>query len=90
MPNNLEIERKYLIDIPDMDILRSQKSYSSSQIEQMYLCSDDSGDYKGDRIRKRSFDNETKYYKTHKEFITGFTKLEIEEEISADEYSGLS
>ncbi len=90
MPNNIEIERKYLIEIPNIDILRVQPNYYASAIEQMYLASEDGDMYKGDRIRKRCYQNVTKYYKTHKEYITGITRIEIENEISAEEYEQLS
>ena len=87
---NIEIERKYLIKIPDMNILKSQPNYNASYIEQMYLSSQKDGTFKGDRIRKRVYSDVTKYYKTHKEYIRGFSKLEIEDEISEEEYKELS
>lgn len=90
MQNNIEIERKYLIEIPDIDILKAQPNYNASFIEQMYISTDGSGEYKGDRIRKRVYSDVTKYYKTHKEYITGMSKIEIEDEISKEEYEILS
>lgn len=90
LPNNIEIERKYLIEIPDIDILKAQPNYNASEIEQMYISIDGSGEYKGDRIRKRAFSDVTKYYQTHKEYISGMSKIEIEGEISEEEYKLLS
>ena len=87
---NIEIERKYLIKIPDMDILKSQPNYNESYIEQMYISSENDGTFKGDRIRKRVYPDVTKYYKTHKEYISGLSKIEIENEISEEEYRELS
>lgn len=87
---HIEIERKYLIKIPDMAVLKSQPNYNASFIEQMYISSDSSGTFKGDRIRKRVYPNETKYYKTHKEYISGLSKIEIEDEITEEEYGKLS
>ncbi|MBQ3691956.1 MAG: hypothetical protein II931_01340 [Clostridia bacterium] len=90
MGTHIEIERKYLIEIPDIEVLKSQPNYNASFIEQMYISADGSGEYKGDRIRKRVYDDVTKYYKTHKEYISGLSKLEIEDEISEEEYQKLS
>ena len=84
----VEIERKYLIMIPDMSIVMAQENYSSSRIEQMYLCSEDK--YAGDRIRKREYTDGCKFYRTHKEDINGLSRFETEEEITADEYECLS
>ena len=84
----VEIERKYLIKIPDVDILINQKNYNSSVIEQMYISDD--GEYKGGRIRKREYKDGCKYYKTYKENINGLSKFEVESEITAEEYELLS
>ena len=87
---HIEIERKYLIKIPDIDVLKAQPNYNSSFIEQIYISADGSGTFKGDRIRKRVYSDVTKYYKTHKEYISGLSKIEIEDEISEDEYKELA
>ena len=78
-PKNIEIERKYLIKMPDLGTLRMQPGYSSSSIEQMYIF--DSGNSSRDRIRKRVFEDHVEYWKTHKENINGISKIEIENEI---------
>lgn len=90
MPKNIEIERKILIEMPDIKRLEKEPGYNASFIEQMYISLDESGGYKGDRIRKRVYNNVTKYYRTHKEYITGMSRIEIENEITADEYERLS
>ena len=87
---HIEIERKYLIKIPDIDVLKAQPNYNSSFIEQIYISADSSGTFKGDRIRKRVYSDVTKYYKTHKEYISGLSRIEIEDEISEDEYNELA
>ncbi len=91
----LEIERKYLIEIPDLDVLSSQPNYSRSEIEQIYLS-------EGGRIRMRRYltlteDNsgdctaeKVKYYRTYKESVGGISRIEIENEITAQEYMRLS
>lgn len=84
----VEIERKFLVRIPDMSVVKSQENYSSSYIEQMYLCGGEKGI--GDRIRKREYSDFCKYYRTHKENINGISKFETEEEITAEEYVRLS
>ena len=87
-PKNIEIERKYLIKMPDLGTLRMQPGYSSSSIEQMYIF--DSGNSSRDRIRKRVFEDHVEYWKTHKENINGISKIEIENEITEEEYATLS
>lgn len=84
----VEIERKYLIKIPDLEVLKNQPNYNSSAIEQMYIA--DNGEYKGGRIRKREYASGCKYYKTYKENINGLSKFEVESEITAEEYNILS
>ena len=83
----VEIERKYLIKMPDMNVLRNQSNYDSSDIEQVYIIGD--GEREGGRIRKRQFKDECRYYKTFKESLGNISRIEIESEISADEYNAL-
>lgn len=84
----VEIERKYLIKIPDIAVLKTQSGYNSSFIEQIYIA--ENGRFNGDRIRKRVFIDGTRYYRTHKEDINGLSRIEIESEISAEEYERLA
>ncbi len=85
----LEIERKYLIDFPDLNVIASQPDYSRSDIEQAYLA-------EGGRVRmRRYFDNASggeyvRYYKTYKESIGGISRIEVESEITQNEYLTLS
>ena len=85
---SVEIERKYLIKMPDTEILKAQPGYSGSYIEQMYISGE--GSFGGDRIRKREYPDGTRYFKTHKENINGISKFETEEEISEELYDKLS
>lgn len=78
----LEIEKKYLIKMPDIKLLERQPDYSRSNIEQAYIKD-------GSRIRKRSFGDTCKYYKTFKQSLGGITRIEIESEITEDEYKKL-
>lgn len=83
----VEIERKYLIKMPDVCVLECQPNYGSSRIEQAYIKGD--GVHKGGRIRKRQFEKECRYYKTFKEDLEGISRIEIESEISESEYNEL-
>lgn len=83
----VEIERKYLIKMPDISVLKAQPNYSRSYIEQAYISGD--GKSTGGRIRKRQYDDVCKYYKTFKESVSGITRIEIETEISLQEYNAL-
>lgn len=83
----VEIERKYLIKMPDIKIVRNQQGYESSVIEQAYITGD--GERRGGRIRKRLYKSGCRYYKTFKENIGEISRIEIESEITADEYDTL-
>ncbi len=83
----LEIERKYLIEYPDMDILESISSYNKTYIEQTYLKTEEiSG---GLRVRKRGNGDNFEYTKTYKRDINKVKRIEIEDKISEDEYNQL-
>lgn len=85
---NAEIERRWLIKIPNMAELEKQKDCNVSSIEQIYIS--DNGSFNGDRIRKRDFAGSVKYYRTHKERINYISCYEDEREITAEEYERLS
>ncbi len=83
----LEIERKFLIEYPDISALRAMPGYSAEHIEQSYLKSD--GDFVGGRIRRIISDKGTRYVYTYKERISELTRREFEREISEEEYTEL-
>ncbi len=83
----LEIERRFLIEYPDIDALRSMPGYRVKHISQTYLKSD--GDFVGGRIRRVVEDGRTSYVYTYKERLTDMTRREYEREISFEEYSEL-
>lgn len=85
--NNTETERKYLIKYPDISVLEKKDNYSYSQIEQAYV--EDSLDGMFGRIRKRGKEGRYRYYKTFKRDITAVKRIEIETEISVEEYQKL-
>jgi len=78
-----EIERKFLIEYPDMKIL---EKYPKSEIAQTYLKTDDGFT---SRVRARTSDGVTKYIFTEKKRVTDLKCIENEREISADEYKEL-
>ena len=82
MKNNmpLEIERKYLIKMPDLSLLEQQPIYMKIEMEQAYLK--DYGETEGMRVRKSTLNGKTSYKKTYKKHITNVTRIEIEDDIS--------
>ena len=81
MLSNLEIERKYLIEMPDVSSLEKYKPYASD-IEQIYLF-DEAGTH---RIRKRRMKTFTQYVETMKIRISGSTCNEYEGIIDESTY----
>ena len=81
---HLEIERKYLIRMPDTSLLAS---LPSSKIEQIYILTAEGG---RDRIRCRMTDGKKVFTHTEKKRLSDLTRIEIENEISAEEYNALS
>ncbi len=82
----LEIERKFIIKMPDPDLLSKQTGYTCSQIEQTYLSSPASITH---RVRKRFDGSVTVYTETKKVRIDRISSYEDEHEISRDEYERL-
>lgn len=78
-----EIERKYLIEYPDLNIL---ENYPKSDIAQTYLKTNDG---MTSRVRKRTTAGVTKYIFTEKKRITDVKCIENERELSAVEYEEL-
>ncbi len=81
-PEPLEIERKYLIEYPDPELLKNYPFCSAVEISQSYII------INGERarIRKRGKDGGYTYYKTVKKDIDGLKRIEIEEILSKEEY----
>lgn len=81
--NQFEIERKFLIRMPDLGFLNT--AGKMSHIEQTYLKTDEGRA----RVRKRGRDGEYTYTHTVKKRISDLRRIEQEREISADEYEQL-
>lgn len=82
-PEPLEIERKYLIDYPDIGWLESNPACRRVEIIQTYLKSE-SGDEV--RVRQRGMDGHYVYYKTVKRTISGLKRIEMERRLTQKEY----
>ena len=83
----LEIERKFLIEYPDISALRQMDGYRVRHIEQTYLQGD--GDFAGGRIRRIVEDGRTTYVYTYKVRLSDMTRREYERELSEAEYLDL-
>lgn len=82
----IETERKFLIDMPDLTVLRRQKGYRKSRIEQVYLPDAPGVTH---RIRARKTKGKTVYTETIKTRISAMSAIEDEKEITAEEYHRL-
>lgn len=82
---NKEIERKYLIEYPDLNTLR-ENSFSVKHITQTYLTSEKSIDR---RVRRSEENNKITYTFTEKRKISDLSRFEDERKISEKEYLSL-
>ena len=83
-PEPYEIERKFLIEYPDISWLN--KKCKKSEIIQTYLNSN-----KGEeiRVRQRGYNGNYIYTKTIKKNINNLKRIEIEKRLSKDQYLNL-
>lgn len=84
-PVPMEIERKYLIEMPDVDTLFKNGAVTT-HIVQVYLKSKDNVER---RIRMREADGGHTFYYTEKTAVSGMERMEKERRISAEEYFDL-
>ncbi len=82
--HNIEIERKFLIEIPDMNKLDIKREYD---IIQTYLINGESDSQR--RVRKITENNNNTYFYTEKIFLTATERIERENEISLNDYEEL-
>lgn len=85
--SGIEIERKYIIRMPDLSELCLMPEYTVSQIEQIYLESPLGETL---RIRRREYQGKTEYIETRKIRIDKMSSEEIERSITHEEYEALS
>ena len=82
----VEIERKYVIEKPQLEMLKDLPGYSSSDIEQTYLESSPAVTH---RVRARRYGERTVYTETKKVRIDKMSAFEDEREVSEGEYREL-
>lgn len=85
-PEPLEIERKFLVAMPDLDALQRTHGAVGVEIEQTYLLDEDG---KKSRIRKRGRDGHYLYFHTVKTNISDTKRIETETRITKEEYDTL-
>ena len=92
MNKPLEIEYKYLIRYPDVALLETQPQYKCQNMTQLYLELPEGMDENGTRcrIREVTVAGNTQYIKTFKTSLSDMTRIEIESEISKEEFISLS
>lgn len=82
-PEPYEIERKFLIEYPDVKRLESLPNCKRVEIIQTYLKSDVEEEI---RIRQRGHNGNYIYFETKKYAVGGAKRIEIERRLSKDEY----
>ncbi|MBQ6613976.1 MAG: CYTH domain-containing protein [Clostridia bacterium] len=82
----LEIERKFLIEYPDTALLDELSGGNRSEISQTYLIGE-----KGtsERVRARTKDGVTVYTHNTKIKLSFMKRIELEDEVSKEEYEEL-
>ncbi len=85
-PEPFEIERKFLIEYPDLAWLEGQPSCRKVDIIQTYLLSGNGDEV---RIRQRGENGSYTYYQTTKRAVTGVKRLELERRLGQKEYLAL-
>ena len=82
-PEPYEIERKFLIEYPDIKWLESHPSCQRIEIIQTYLNSPSGEEV---RVRQRGIDGNYIYFQTTKRVVSGLKRVEIEKRLSQAEY----
>ena len=82
-PEPYEIERKYLIEYPDIKKLENMSNCQKIDIIQTYLKSNSD---KERRVRARGIDGDYLYYLTEKKEISKLKRVELERKLTQDEY----
>jgi len=82
-PEPYEIERKYLIEYPDIKWLENNPTCRRVEIIQTYLNSKEGEEV---RVRQRGVDGNYLYYQTIKRKVSDLKRVEIEHRLSQSEY----
>ena len=86
MSTPIEIERKFVIEMPDTSALSMLEGYTASDIDQTYLSSTP---HVTRRVRCRKYSDHTVYTETKKVRIDKMSAFEDERELTEDEYRSL-
>lgn len=84
IPVPLEIERKFLVEKPDITELQKKFNCNTVEIIQTYLTELESGVER--RVRQRGINGSYTFYYTEKQKINELTRIEKEKKITQDEY----
>ena len=84
---NLEIERKYIIKMPPLDLLRGQPEHTESDILQIYLTHEAGETH---RIRRRKYSDKIVCTETRKIRLDSLAATEIESRISDNAFDILA
>ena len=82
-----EIERKFIIKMPSLDVIERQHNFCSTEIIQTYL---DSPSEITERVRMRKYPDKVRYTHTRKIRVNTLKAIEDEREITEGEYKKLS
>lgn len=85
-PEPYEIERKYLIEYPDIKWLEGNPNCHKVEIIQTYLTSANDDEV---RVRQRGENGNYVYFQTIKKKVTDLKRVEIEKKLSQEEYLSL-
>ena len=83
-PEPMEIERKFLIKYPNIDLLEENPNCAKVDIIQTYLSTDCNGAEK--RLRQRGIDGHYVFTETTKKEITDTKRIETERRLTEKEY----
>lgn len=82
-PEPFEIERKFLIEYPDIQWLESLENCQRVEIIQTYLKCPEGDEV---RVRQRGIDGDYIYFQTIKRRVTDVRRVEIEKRLTQEEY----
>lgn len=82
-PEPYEIERKFLIEYPNIIELKKLPNCQRVEIIQTYLNAPEGEE---SRVRQRGIDGNYIYYQTTKKKVTDLKRVEVERRLSKDEY----
>lgn len=82
-PQPYQIERKYLIEYPDISLLEMLPNCQRVEIIQTYLTSENGDEI---RIRQRGINGNYVYTQTTKTMVNGIKRIEVERRLTQNEY----